>query len=266
MENNLIKTTGKSIDFNCDLGLLDSATQNDATFKLIDFVSTINIACGFHAGTPISIKKVLEFSRYKNKVIGASIGFPKDFEIEKLKVENEKWDNDEIEAMVIYQVGALASYAKSYGLNIEHVRPSGEMYKLCAQNLEFSVATAKAIKKYSQWLNYYGAAGEIIERTASEVNINVAREMHLNKSYKANGEVDFETPDFEEKEKSMFRLERLISTGEIDNVNSELIKTQFDTIHFDSLFNDSVEIAKKGCELIQPTPVNYNKAEPSGWV
>lgn len=253
-ENRIIKY----IDFNCDLAQSEEyKAENDA--ELIENMSSLNISCGFHAGDPLSIKKVLEYCRHKSKVIGASIGFPKN----SAKTD---YSEDEIEAIVLYQIGALASFAKAYSLEIEHVRPHGEMYKICAENKEFALSVAKSIQKFSKWLIYYGEAGEIIENIASELDINVAREIHLDKNYTETGVIDRNLGDIENTEKSIARLKRLLETSEIDNTAGGLTKVKFDTIHFNSLANNAKELAKEANSIIIPRPVNYNRVVESGWV
>lgn len=68
-------------------------------------------------------------------------------------------DEDELEALVMYQVGALMTFAKAYNMEIEHVRPHGAMYRKAMEDIEVSRTIAKAIKKCSQWLVYYGVKG-----------------------------------------------------------------------------------------------------------
>ena len=253
-ENSLIKY----MDFNCDLAQYEGYTaESDA--ELIENMSSLNISCGFHASDPLSIKKVLEYCRHKNKVIGANIGFPKNS-------EKTDYSGEEIEAIVLYQIGALASFAKAYSLEIEHVRPHGKMYEICAQNQEFALSVAKSIQKFSKWLIYFGESGEIIENIATELDINVAREIHLDKNYTETGAVDRKLGDIENTEKSVTRLKRLLETSEIDTTAGGLKKVKFDTIHFNSLAKNAKELAKEANLIIKPCPVNYNRVVESGWV
>ena len=260
MENNIIK---RNVDYNCDLAQCFGVYKNETDLDLIDYMSSLNISCGFHAGDPLSMKKVIEHCKYKNKVIGAHIGFP---DIQGFGCRCVDMDEDEIEAIVIYQIGALASFAKSYGLEIEHVRPHGAMYKMASENISFSMAIAKAIKKFSEWLVYYGAAGSIIQNVAEHVNINIAQEVQLNRNYDYAGNIDYSQPGFTDTEKSVNRLKKLLAHSEIDNLNQGFTKIEFDTIHFNNSAANSLEIAQKAYEICVPKPVNYNKVEASGWV
>lgn len=258
------KNTPKmNVDFNCDLAQCFGVYKNETDLDLIDYMSSVNISCGFHAGDPITIKKVIEYCKNKNKVIGAHIGFP---DLQGFGYRNIDMDDDEIEAVVLYQLGALSSFAKAYGLEIEHVRPHGAMYKQAALNVNFAISLAKAVKKFSKWLVLYGAAGPVLETVADEMNICVAREVQLDKVYNFSGEINYDEPAFVNTGESLIRLRRLINLSEIENSNGGYTKVDFDTIHFNNTAINSLEIAQEAAKYITPKPVNYNNVEPSGWV
>lgn len=257
---NIIK---KNVDFNCDLGQSFGLYKKDADFDLLDYMSSVNVSCGFHAGDPLTIKKVLEHCKNKNKVIGAHIGFP---DLQGFGYRTLELKEEELEAIVIYQIGALASFAKSYGLEIEHVRPHGAMYKMASENLTFALTIAKAVKKFSNWLVYYGAAGSVIKDVAQELDINIAQEVQLDKNYLCDGAIDRSLGDFADTSRSIKRLEKLLADSQIYTVNKEFTKIEFDTVHFNNNAINSLELAKEAASIIIPKPVNYNKVEASGWV
>ena len=253
----------KSIDFNCDLAQSFGVYKNETDLDLLDYMSSVNISCGFHSGDPLTMKKVIQYCKNKNKVIGAHIGF---HDIQGFGYRNIEMDDEEIEAVVLYQLGALASFAKAYGLEIEHVRAHGAMYRQAAENITFALALAKAVQKFSKWLVYYGAAGAVLDRIEADTNICVAKELQLDKVYKFSGEIDYAQPAFVDTDKSLNRLKRLLESSEIDNSNDGFTKVEFDTIHFNNSAINSLEIAQEAVKIISPKPVNYNKAETSGWV
>ena len=139
----MIRKSIKNIDFNCDLAQAYGFYKNNKEFELLDYVSSVNISCGFHAGDPITIKESLLKAKEKNLVIGAHIGFN---DIQGFGYRPVELKEDELESLVIYQVGALMSFAKAYGVSVEHVRPHGAMYKMAGEDFSFSCAIARAIK------------------------------------------------------------------------------------------------------------------------
>ena len=253
----------KSIDFNCDLAQSFGVYKNDAEFELLDYVSSVNISTGFHAGDPITIKKALLLAKEKNVVIGAHIGFD---DIQGFGNRAMILSDDEIEALVIYQVGALMSFAKAYGMEIEHVRPHGAMYKLASEDFNFSCSIAKAIKKCSNWLTYYGAAGEVISKVGELIKLPIAQEIMLDKIYNQDASIDYSMPDVVSTEFSVRRLQNLLKSSQITNNLRGFTTVEANTIHLTTGKINSLEIAKKVNELITPIPVNYNKVQESGWV
>lgn len=258
MEENTIKVK-KNIDFNCTLAQTTSAEEEEKMFGLIDCVSSVNIPCGVHAGNPLAMKKAIEHCKFKNKVIGAEIGLAEG-------INGAELSEDEIEAIVLYQLGAISSFAKAYGMAIENVRPSGSMYELVGSNESFATSVAKSIRKFSKWLILYGAAGFALKNASEAANINIAQEVYLDKVYNSEGLPDFSKENLTDTGKSLIRLRRLINLSEIEKENQEFVKVEFDTIHFDLQSEHTTELLKDANKTITPCPVNYNKAEPSGWV
>lgn len=256
-----------TIDFNCDLAQSFGVYKNEHEFELLDYVSSVNISTGFHAGDPIAIKNALLKAKDKNIVIGAHIGFN---DIQGFGSRMMTLSEEEIEAVVIYQVGALMSFAKALGLEVEHVRPHGAMYQLASENFTFSCAIAKAVKKCSQWLTYVGAAGDTISKVGEFVQLPVAQEIKINKIYNADGSIDYKSGEIEDLEVLTKRLQRYLQTSQIENNLKGFSIVKADTIHFSGVKcsenTNAIELLKKANELITPTPVNYSKVKSSGWV
>ncbi len=206
-------------DYNCDLAQEFGVYKNEEGLNIAQYMSSVNISAGFHAGDALSIKKALEFARDNSLAVGAHIGFPDIAGFGNRKME---LTNEELEAIVLYQIGAISSYAQSLGLEIEHVRCHGAMYEALNSDIEFAKNVAAAIKKINPWLvlvvgNY--ETKEILER---DTQINCAYEETFS-------------------ENSSIREFR------------EALRTP-DTLHFTSL-----ESARKAHQAKKPTPLNYNK-------
>lgn len=249
----------KYIDFNCDLAQISGAGQEDKGLELIDYVSSVNIACGFHSGDPISINNAIQNCRFKHKVIGAHIGLPST--ISDISTLSEQ----DIESIVLYQLGAISSFAQANSLNIEHVRPHGLMYRLMSENLEFTVNVAKAIRKFNKWLLLYGPAGSVLEQAGADTKLNIAREIVLNMPYNLDGSINYDSEPISDKDLLLARLKRLAYYSDIQVSENEFAKVDFDTIHFSS-GDSTLELISEALNIIKARPVNYNKAAVSGWV
>lgn len=253
----------KNIDFNIDLAQSFGFYKNNSEFDLLDYASSVNISCGFHAGDPLTIRNALLRAKEKNVVVGAHIGFD---DIQGFGYREMDLTEDEIEALVVYQVGALMSFAKTFNMEIEHVRPHGAMYKKCAEDFSFACSVAKAIQKCSKWLVYYGATGEITQKTGELLNIPVAQEVCLEKMYNIDGTVNTVARDNENTEMEIQRLKQLLATSQVSNIEGGKTVVTADTIHFTNRLSNSLELIKQAREIIVPVPVNYKNACLSGWV
>ena len=251
-----------SIDFNCDLAQSFGVYKNDSEFDLLDYVSSVNISAGFHAGDPIAIKNALLKAKEKNVVIGAHIGFN---DIQGFGSRLMNLTEEEVETIVIYQVGAMMSFAKAFGLEVETVRPHGAMYQLASENFTFACAVAKAVKKCSKWLTYVGASGDIISKVGDFVQLPIAKEIKLNRMYTAEGAIDYRVDEITDLDALSRRTLRYLQTSQIDNNLRGMSFVEASTIHFSNGGN-SLEIIKKANEIVTPKPVSYNRVESSGWV
>lgn len=253
----------KHIDFNIDIAQGFGVYKNNSESLLLDYVSSVNISCGFHAGDPMLIKEYLLKCKEKNITIGAHIGFN---DISGLGYRPMDLNPEELEAIVIYQVGALASFAKSYGLTIEHVRPHGAMYKLASENYEISLSIAKAIQKFDKWLAYTCADNEILSKVSEETGIIINREIFADKYYKQDFNLDWENKSYISDEDTLNRVRTILFSSQIKLGNGLFMPVNCDTMHFDTKNPNAVELLKKANEIVIPTPTNYNKVELSGWV
>ena len=254
----------KHIDFNIDVAQGYGIFKNDKETELLKYVSTAYVSCGFHAGDPLLIREYLLKCKENNLTIGAHIGFN---DLAGLGYRPMDLTADELEAIVLYQVGALASFAKSYNLNIDSVRPHGAMYKLASENYEFSLAIAKAIQKFDKWLAYTCLDNEILDKVSEETGIIVNREVFVDKYY---SQEDFK-PIWDNKktiglDDSLNRIRTILFSSQIKLGSGIFMPVDCNTIHFDTKNPSIVQLLKKANEIITPTPFNYNKAELSGWV
>lgn len=209
----------KVFDFNSDLAQEFGVYKNEGAFDIAQYMSSVNIAAGFHAGDPVSIKAALLFVKDKNVALGAHIGYP---DISGFGQRTMQLSDDEVEAMVLYQTGAIQAFAKTMGLEIEHVRCHGAMNAKLGSDIEFAKSVARAVKRVNPWLNLYVNNPEIKNIIEEEIKLNCAYEVLFDDNM------------------SVRQLREMEVTPE--------------TVHFKTLEN-----AKRAYDVIKPTPVNYNR-------
>lgn len=253
----------KHIDFNIDAAQGFGIYKNNIETDLLDYVSTVNISCGFHAGDPLLIKEYLLKCKEKNITIGAHIGFN---DIQGLGYRPMDLKPEEIEAIVLYQTGALLSFAKAYGLVIDHVRPHGAMYKEASENYDFALAIVKAVQKIDKWLAFTGVDNEILDRLSAETGVVVSREIFADKYYTQEFKPDWDNKKYISEEDSLNRIRTTMFSSQIKLGNGVFMPVNCNTIHFDTKNPNILQLLKRANDIVAPTPFNYNKAELSGWV
>ena len=251
------------VDYNCNLAQTYGIFENENEQKVLRYMSSAAVSCGFHSADPLKIKRALNLCKENGVAIGAHISFP---DIQGFGNRPMELSAEEIEAIVIYQLGAIQSFAKANNTEIEFVRTHGAMWEMAAKDVEFSKNIANSIKKVSEWLVYYGAAGQSIEQVEAETNIRTAKELILTQNYNKDLSFDKDCTYIFSTEKALNRLRKLLISSEIETSEREYVKVNFDTIHFSTDKESSVELAKAAQAIMQPKPVNYNKVVTSGWV
>lgn len=249
------------IDFNADAAQSFGVFQNDAEREVISKVSSVNVSCGFHAGDPLTIKETLLFCKEHNLAIGAHVGYQ---DIHGFGYRPMDLDEDEIEATVLYQVGAVSSFAQSYSLSVEHVRLHGAMYARAAEDYDFALAVAKAVQKWDKWGILYLPCGEIANMVEETTNLHIAREMFIDKYYDADGNMSEPVKPLD-MQVMLNRIRTIMYSGKIKIGGGEFLEMKCDSIHFNSKDIKTAELLDKAREIVIPTPYNYNKACLAGW-
>ena len=253
-----------NIDLNCDLGQSFGVYKNEQELELLKYASSVNISCGSHAGDPVTIMNMLKLASENNLAVGAHIGYP---DIQGFGYRNMALNDEEIQALVVYQIGALTSLAKLYNLTVEYVRPHGAMYVQAAKDYKTSLAIAKSIAKYDQWLVYVGAPSENLLKAGEEANIRVAQEVQLDKKYTIDGNIDFEAGDINDLAYSTNLLEAVVKESSVINNQNGKTKLEIKTIHLAVKSKISIDIAKKAKELIaNPIPIAGTYVAGNGWI
>ena len=113
-----------SIDLNSDMGESFGTYKLGGDEEIIKYVTTANVACGWHAGDPMVMDKVVRMAKERGVMVGAHPGYPDLLGFGRRKMV---LSHDEVKNYVRYQIGALAAFTKSYGMKLQHVAPHGAM-------------------------------------------------------------------------------------------------------------------------------------------
>ncbi len=173
-----------SIDRNCDMGESFGAWKMGNDAALMDFVSSVNIACGFHAGDPGTIRQTVATAIRKGVKIGAHPSFP---DLQGFGRREMKMSAGEIFDIVVYQVGALKGFCEIYGVKLHHVKPHGALYNLAAKEPETARTIAEAVQKIDENLVFYGLSGSFLISEAEKIGLKTKSEVFADRTYQPDG-------------------------------------------------------------------------------
>lgn len=167
------------IDLNCDMG------ENIGNDELImPLITSANIACGYHAGNAKTMRETVRLAKKFAVNIGAH---PSWFDLEGFGRREMSLTADEVEALILDQVSALAAIAEAEGAELRHVKPHGALYNQAAKDLLLAEAIARAVKNFNGELILVGLAGSRLIEAGVEVGLNVANEGFPDRRYNPDG-------------------------------------------------------------------------------
>lgn len=170
------------IDLNSDLGESFGRYSLGKDPEIIPLVSSVNIACGYHAGDPDVMATTVALAEKAKVGVGAHPGFP---DLQGFGRRQMAMKPDEVQHMITYQVGALQAFTTDKKL--QHVKPHGALYNMAAKDHDLAVAICKGIKQVDPDLPIYGLANSELINAAKEVGIPYAQEAFGDRNYNADG-------------------------------------------------------------------------------
>jgi UPF0271 protein len=172
------------IDINCDMGESFGRYVLGQDEALLPLITSANIACGWHAGDPLVMERTVRLAREAQVAIGAHPGLP---DLQGFGRRHLDLTPEEAEAFVLYQVGALAAFARAWGAELAHVKPHGALYNQAAQNRALAQAIARGVARFSRSLILVGLAGSALVEAGLEAGLAVASEGFPERGYTSAG-------------------------------------------------------------------------------
>ncbi|MEM3701041.1 MAG: 5-oxoprolinase subunit PxpA [Candidatus Bathyarchaeia archaeon] len=217
------------IDINCDLGESYGAFKVGNDKEIMPYITSANIACGFHAGDPITIMQTVNLAKKHGVAVGAHPGYP---DLLGFGRREMRLTLEEIKNYTIYQVGALQGFAKIVGLNLQHVKPHGALYNTAVKDEETSRGIVDAVKALDKNLIIFAPPKSTLAKTATNAGLRVAYEFFADRAYNADGSlVSRKELNSIITEPSMVleRTLKVIREGKVLAVNGEVVT--LDKVH-----------------------------------
>lgn len=213
------------IDLNCDMG--EGAGDDEG---ILPFVSSANIACGAHAGSPAIMRQTLRMARERGVSCGAHPGFadPATFGRRELPI-----DPAGAADLVLAQVGALEAIARSEGVRLRHVKAHGALYNMAARARVLADALAAAVAQFDRSLVFFGLAGSPMLEAGRAAGLTVAAEGFADRAYEPDGSLtprSFDGAVIHDVEEVVARAVRMVRESRVVARNGATIPLGVDTI------------------------------------
>jgi len=173
-----------STDLNCDMGESFGRYALGSDAEVMPLITSANIACGLHAGDPPAMQATIRLAKQYGVVVGAHPGW---LDLQGFGRREMSFTPDETEAFVLYQIGALAAFAKAEGMELRHVKPHGALYNQAAKDEALAQAIARAVKSFDRNLIFVGLAGSAMIHAGLELDLRVANEGFPDRRYNLDG-------------------------------------------------------------------------------
>ncbi len=218
------------VDLNADLGESFGAYTIGMDSEVIRYISSANVACGFHAGDPLVMEQTVKMAKEAGTAVGAHPGFP---DLSGFGRRNMKVSVAEAKAYIKYQIGALKAFTDAAGILLQHVKPHGAFYNMAAVDDSLSEAICEGILETDPKLVLLGLAGSAHLRAARKLGLPCASEVFADRAYMDDGTlVPRSRPDsmITDADEAIARTVRMIREGTVVSVNGNVIPIEADSV------------------------------------
>jgi 5-oxoprolinase (ATP-hydrolysing) subunit A len=234
----------QSVDLNADMGESFGSWQMGQDEMLMDYVSSINVACGFHAGDASVMRRTVEAAVKKNVAIGAHPGYP---DLQGFGRRDIRMSPSEVYEIVLYQIGALTAIAHASGAVLSHVKPHGALYNSAAKDRVLAEAIAQAVKAADGNLMLVGLSGSMLVDEARAIGLRTLNEVFADRTYQDDGTLTPRT-----KPKSIIETEtqaaeqalQMVLRKTVTSVSGKEIPVRPDTICIHGDSSGALEFAR----------------------
>jgi UPF0271 protein len=172
------------IDLNSDLGESFGPWPMGDDAALMASISSANVACGFHAGDPGTMRATVALAKASGVAVGAHPGFPDLVGFGRREI---KATPREVEDFVLYQVAALAGIAAGQGVRLQHVKAHGALYNMACRDRALADAIARAVAAIDKRLILFGLPNSELIKAGQQAGLPVAAEVFADRAYEADG-------------------------------------------------------------------------------
>lgn len=232
------------VDLNCDMGESFGLYQLGQDEEMMAYISSANIACGFHAGDPHVMRKSVELAKAHGVGIGAHPGFP---DLLGFGRRHMRCTPEEIRDYVIYQTGALREFAAWSKVKLQHCKPHGALFMMAMEDEKIARAILEGLSVLSEELIVFALNGSAFEAVGRQMGVPIAREVYADREHTVDGSIVLTRrgPSITDIQAMAQRVVRMVTEGRVRTPDGEDAQLHADTICIHGDTPGAVELVKE---------------------
>jgi 5-oxoprolinase (ATP-hydrolysing) subunit A len=217
------------IDISCDMGESFGPWKMGFDEEMMQYISSANIAGGFHAGDPTTMRKTVALAKEHGVAVGVHPGYRDLVGFGRREIDVPP---DEIHDELLYQLGALREFARYYDMEVQHVKPHGALYMVAARDEDLSRAIIEAIQRVDSGLLLFCMQASVTYELAKKMDQPVVAEFYADRAYNDEGQIVFTRAVTEEldPEEVGERVVRAVTEGKVKTESGNDIEVGSDSV------------------------------------
>jgi len=219
------------VDLNSDMGESFGAYTMGDDAAMLRIVSSANIACGFHGGDPLVMDRTLRHAKENGVGAGAHPSFIDPWGFGRRPILGER--PDDIEKILVYQIGALIGMASFVGHPITHLKPHGSLNNMACVDADLAMACARAARTADWDLILVAMPGTEMEKAGERLGLRVAREVFADRAYTDEGHLvsrKVEGAMIHDPDEAARRVARMVADQEVVSLSGKRVPVRVDTV------------------------------------
>ena len=228
------------MDLNADLGEGFGIWQLGDDLALLDVVTSANVACGFHAGDPVTMRRVCAAAGDRGVAVGAQVGYRDLAGFGRRRID---YDLDELAADIGYQIGALSAFGR-----VHYVKPHGALYNTAAVDEGQASAVVAAVREFGASLPVLCQPGSVLARLAAEGGLRVVAEGFADRAYLPDGRLVPRTAPgavVHDPEAVVSAAIRMAVSGEVVSVDGSVMRCEIESLCVHGDTPGAVDLARR---------------------